>query len=54
MNMKDSVAAPLLVTLMFLVLAGLRVTWHQSAVIPGIVAVLFAARAFYNLRKRSA
>ena len=52
--MKDSVTAPLLVALMFLVLAGLRVTWHQSAVIPVICAVLFAGRAFFNLKKRSA
>lgn len=52
MSIKDGVAAPLLATLMFLVLAALRVTWHQSAVIPGICAIVLAVRAFINLKKQ--
>lgn len=54
MSIKDGVAAPLLAALMFLVLAAFRVTWHQSAVIPGICAVLLAVKAFINLTKQKA
>ncbi len=54
MSMKDGLAGPLLGALMFLVLAGLRMSWHQSALIPAICAILFAVKAIMNLRKRSA
>lgn len=54
MSMKDGLAGPLLGALLFLVLAGLRITWHQSAVIPIICAALFAVKAVINLRKRTA
>ena len=53
MSMKDGLAGPLLGALLFLVLAGFRITWHQSAVIPIICAALFAVKAVVNLRKRS-
>lgn len=54
MSMKDGVAGPLIVALLFLGAAGLRAHWHQSAVIPAIVAALIAIRALLNLRKRGA
>ena len=54
LSMKDGVAGPLIVALMFLFAAGLRAYWHQSAVIPAICAALCGVKAFINLRKRDA